>query len=115
MSSLAARRDCLFHSASRSSTPSGVASGPTLRLLVERIAQLKALHVATNFRANSSAIGSATMKRLAAMQDCAIVLHARFDRGSHGLSKSALGITMKGSLPPVPAPAFLILRPALPL
>ncbi len=52
------------------------------------------------------------MKRLAAMQDCPLLIVRAFTAVDAAASRSALGITMKGSLPPSSSTTFLICAPA---
>ena len=53
-----------------------------------------------------------TIKRLAAMQDCPLLTTRAWTAIFTARSISALGITMKGSLPPSSSTVFLICRPA---
>ena len=52
------------------------------------------------------------MKRLAAMQDWPLLMVRAFTAVLTASSRSALGITMNGSLPPSSSTVFLICRPA---
>src|ERR1017187_2241418 len=54
---------------------------------------------------------SATMKRLAAMQDCPLLMVRALTAVEMASSRSALGITMKGSLPPSSSTVFLMRSP----
>ena len=63
---------------------------------------------ATNFFSNSAAIDSATMKRLAAMQDCPLLRMRASTAVFTAASRSARGITINGSLPPNSSTTFLI-------
>ncbi len=67
---------------------------------------------ATNARSNSAAIRASTMKRLAAMQLCPLLMVRASTPIRAARSRSALGITMNGSLPPSSSTVFLICRPA---
>ena len=51
------------------------------------------------------------MKRLAAMQDCPLLIMRAFTAVATALSRSALGITMNGSLPPSSSTVFLMCLP----
>ena len=73
---------------------------------------LSALNPATNCRSNSSAIDSATMKRLAAMQDWPLLIVRALTAVRTAASRSALGITTNGSLPPSSSTLFLMSLPA---
>ena len=61
---------------------------------------------------NSSATASATMKRLAAMQDCPLLIVRALTAVAAAFAMSALGMTMNGSLPPSSSTVFLSARPA---
>ena len=56
-------------------------------------------------------MASATMKRLAAMQDCPLLMVRALTAVEIASSRSALGITMKGSLPPSSSTVFLMRSP----
>ena len=62
----------------------------------------------TNFLSNSSAICFRDDESLRRDAGLAVVLHARLHRGRDRRSRSALGITMKGSLPPSSSTTFLM-------
>ena len=55
---------------------------------------------------------SKTMKRLAAIQDCPLLIVRALAAIAAALSRSALGITINGSLPPSSSTVFLSERPA---
>ena len=90
-----------------------VASGPTSVAGSSRIADPeRAASSSVKPRSNSSATASATMKRLAAMHDWPLLTTRAFTAVSIAAARSALGITMNGSLPPSSSTVFLICRPA---
>ncbi len=63
-------------------------------------------------RSKSSAIASWTMKRLAATHDWPLLMMRACTAVAAARSRSALGITTKGSLPPSSRTVFLISLPA---
>ena len=64
--------------------------------------------LATNALRIRSAMGSATMKRLAAMQDWPLLMTRALTAVATASSRLALGMTMKGSLPPSSRTTFLM-------
>ena len=68
---------------------------------------------ATNRRMNSSATASATMNRFAAMHDCPLLIARAVTAVFAAASRSALGMTMNGSLPPSSSTVFLTCSPAI--
>ena len=97
---------------STSSGIAGVASGPTSTRRIHRVADLQRRHLrdeeALELARRSS---SCTMKRLAAMQDWPLLIVRALTAVATAASRSALGMTMNGSLPPSSSTVFLIWAP----
>ena len=71
-----------------------------------------ASYFSISFFSNESAIASATINLFAAIQDCPLLSIRAVTAVVTAASKSALGMTMNGSLPPNSSTVFLICFPA---
>jgi hypothetical protein len=91
---------------------SSVASGPTSTFGSIGSPTRNAAAASTKRRSKSSAIGSATMNRFAAIHDWPLLIIRAFTAILIASSRSALGITTNGSLPPSSSTVFLIRAPA---
>ena len=99
----------------RSSTSSriaGVASGPISVAGSIGSPTFSAAICSTKRRSNCAATSRCTMNRLAAMQDWPLLIVRALTAVAAAASRSALGMTMNGSLPPSSRTIFLISAPA---
>ena len=90
-----------------------VTMGPTWVAGLSGSPTTRAFIASTKRSMNSSAIGSTTMKRLAAMQDCPLLSRREVTPVDTAAARSADSSTMNGSDPPSSSTLLLSMRPAV--